>query len=414
MVFARKRDPWAGLKALGMGALEAASFGLADDAIGLFDAQAGQAWRDGADELREQEAGLFALGGVGGTLAPVGGLFGAGRALMRGMKKPPARPTVVYHGSPHKFDQFSSSKIGTGEGATAYGHGLYFAESRDVAEAYKKALAKDGGGHVYAVQVRAQPDEFIDLDAPFGKQPAKVRRALAKVYGEPERRIPRSATAKVVGEDEARRVAQEGIVGARYLDAGSRQAGGSRNMVVFDDSRLTTLSRDEDALNPLVAPPLTPRARGVDPNMLAGVAVGAPIGVGAGLVGEAAIRDPAGLQEAARQGVETVRTPLDFLSMAGLQATRDAAGGAARWLPVDQFTRDGFLQTAADARDGQDAIVEDRLRRAGVPEHEIARLKADGTLRNDPRLRSATFAADGRFSPMAARLARHTEKLEAR
>ena len=34
---------------------------------------------------------------------------------------------TVWHGSPHKFYAFDASKIGTGEGAQAYGHGLYFA-----------------------------------------------------------------------------------------------------------------------------------------------------------------------------------------------------------------------------------------------------------------------------------------------
>jgi len=34
---------------------------------------------------------------------------------------------TAWHGSPHKFDKFDSSKIGTGEGAQAYGHGLYLA-----------------------------------------------------------------------------------------------------------------------------------------------------------------------------------------------------------------------------------------------------------------------------------------------
>lgn len=43
---------------------------------------------------------------------------------------------TVYHGSPHKFDKFDMSKIGTGEGAQAYGHGLYFAESPEVARQY--------------------------------------------------------------------------------------------------------------------------------------------------------------------------------------------------------------------------------------------------------------------------------------
>lgn len=52
-----------------------------------------------------------------------------------------ASQAIVWHGSPHKFDAFDSSKIGTGEGAQAYGHGLYLAESPGVAESYRKALS---------------------------------------------------------------------------------------------------------------------------------------------------------------------------------------------------------------------------------------------------------------------------------
>ena len=47
---------------------------------------------------------------------------------------------TVWHGSPHKFDKFDASKIGTGEGAQAYGHGLYLAESPDVAGQYAKNI----------------------------------------------------------------------------------------------------------------------------------------------------------------------------------------------------------------------------------------------------------------------------------
>ena len=50
------------------------------------------------------------------------------------------QPATVWHGSPHKFDKFDSSKIGTGEGAQVYGHGLYFAEAPDVAKSYQAAL----------------------------------------------------------------------------------------------------------------------------------------------------------------------------------------------------------------------------------------------------------------------------------
>lgn len=47
----------------------------------------------------------------------------------------------VYHGSPHIFDKFDLSKIGTGEGAQAFGHGLYFAGSKAVAQYYRSALS---------------------------------------------------------------------------------------------------------------------------------------------------------------------------------------------------------------------------------------------------------------------------------
>jgi hypothetical protein len=48
---------------------------------------------------------------------------------------------TAWHGTPHLFDKFDASKIGTGEGAQAYGHGLYFAESPDVAKEYQRELS---------------------------------------------------------------------------------------------------------------------------------------------------------------------------------------------------------------------------------------------------------------------------------
>jgi len=49
---------------------------------------------------------------------------------------------IAYHGSPHTFDRFDISKIGTGEGAQAYGRGLYFAEAEPVAAEYRQRLAE--------------------------------------------------------------------------------------------------------------------------------------------------------------------------------------------------------------------------------------------------------------------------------
>lgn len=60
---------------------------------------------------------------------------------------------IVYHGSPHKFDQFDSSKIGTGEGAQAYGHGMYFAENPSVAKEYQKNLSPTGKDWEYFTSI---------------------------------------------------------------------------------------------------------------------------------------------------------------------------------------------------------------------------------------------------------------------
>lgn len=50
---------------------------------------------------------------------------------------------TAYHGSPHTFDKFDMSKMGTGEGAQAYGRGLYFSENEAVAKNYRDALSGD-------------------------------------------------------------------------------------------------------------------------------------------------------------------------------------------------------------------------------------------------------------------------------
>jgi hypothetical protein len=47
---------------------------------------------------------------------------------------------TAFHGSPHRFSKFDASKIGTGEGAQVYGHGLYFAENPSVAKQYQEKL----------------------------------------------------------------------------------------------------------------------------------------------------------------------------------------------------------------------------------------------------------------------------------
>ena len=47
----------------------------------------------------------------------------------------------AFHGSGADFDEFKLSKIGTGEGNQAFGYGLYFTDSKDIAKFYKDALS---------------------------------------------------------------------------------------------------------------------------------------------------------------------------------------------------------------------------------------------------------------------------------
>jgi predicted GNAT family N-acyltransferase len=94
------------------------------------------------------------------------GPLGAGEVIgemigpMRG--KGPMAEIDVYHGSPHRFEEFDASKIGTGEGAQAYGHGIYLAESPDVARDYQVRLSYDpekmkiGGKQINAVYDQLQ------------------------------------------------------------------------------------------------------------------------------------------------------------------------------------------------------------------------------------------------------------------
>lgn len=68
------------------------------------------------------------------------GVEGRQAALQRVAGKVFFQP--AYHGSPHLFERFSLDKIGTGEGAQAFGWGMYFAGRKEVAEYYRNVLTE--------------------------------------------------------------------------------------------------------------------------------------------------------------------------------------------------------------------------------------------------------------------------------
>jgi len=71
-----------------------------------------------------------------GALPFLGAMAKMAGPMPRGLLQSQAG-AIAYHGSPHKFDAFDASKIGTGEGAQVYGHGLYMAENPATARTYQ-------------------------------------------------------------------------------------------------------------------------------------------------------------------------------------------------------------------------------------------------------------------------------------
>jgi hypothetical protein len=185
---------------------------------------------------------------------------------------------TAYHGSPHDFERFDMSKIGTGEGAQAYGHGLYFAENEGVAKDYKNnvkdmalinrnnarmtQLAKDmeansygyrnfkdkelgarqseeydrlmeekmKPGKMYQVAIKADPEHFLDWDKPLSEQSPKTVEALKQAMGKKwdEFKNADASTAVRQGfiafnhETVAKNLREAGIPGIKYFDQGSR------------------------------------------------------------------------------------------------------------------------------------------------------------------------------------------------
>jgi hypothetical protein len=269
-------------------------------------------------------------------VAPVGKAVGLAAAPLMGAIK-------VFHGSPHTFDKFDMSKIGTGEGAQAYGHGLYFAESPKVASEYAEKLgsapinvaiaAKLSGknqktilekmypnkdktwyenviklaesgespkasGNLYEVSLRYPgareatdplgPQHFLDWDKPLSEQSEPVRKAvesimakraeqaeaerlrlnqmspgrlthpvLSKIANKPKTALDYKGSAAIEqlvrdlgGPAKASEyLKQQGIPGIRYLDAMSREKGGTSNYVIFDDQLAEILRRNKGLLD---------------------------------------------------------------------------------------------------------------------------------------------------------------------
>ena len=111
-----------------------------------------------AGAVRLAAEGVQALpsiaGDIGRVIAGMPSSAGAAQAedftrYQRSIPPSDVSPLTAFHGTPHRFEptpanplgEFRAAKIGSGEGAQAYGYGLYFAESPGVAKGYQTTLA---------------------------------------------------------------------------------------------------------------------------------------------------------------------------------------------------------------------------------------------------------------------------------
>jgi hypothetical protein len=231
---------------------------------------------------------------------------------------------IAYHGTPHTIKgKFDISKVGTGEGAQAYGHGMYFAENPAVAKEYQKMLrgpestaqhyldlyktpesaisaiqyeikpnltaeakkhsldaievlksGKELKGNLYKVDIPdADIPNMLDWDKPFSEQSKTVQKSIVSdpsfneyvnnIMGKPitslsgkdiqKMRLGYEADLSKSTQDVSAKATNwfknSGISGIRYLDEGSRGAGGgTSNFVVFEPSQVKILEQNSKPL----------------------------------------------------------------------------------------------------------------------------------------------------------------------
>ena len=73
-----------------------------------------------------------------------------------------SKTEIFYHGSCYLFDKFSRSFLGSGEGKSKFGHGIYITSSYQTAALYASKAAKATGNenyYVYTVEVPVLVDD---------------------------------------------------------------------------------------------------------------------------------------------------------------------------------------------------------------------------------------------------------------
>lgn len=142
--------------------------------------------------------------------------------LLRDLQFGKENTVTAFHGTPHEFEKFSLDKIGTGEGAQAYGHGLYFAQAEDVAKGYRDALSRDQDPRAsvndYIKEMTSEADLMTsDMTAQDVKFDLKNNPTLAK-YADNEK-LASDIAAAIRGTNADGSVSSEAIAAFKRIDA---------------------------------------------------------------------------------------------------------------------------------------------------------------------------------------------------
>jgi len=87
----------------------------------------------------------------------------------------------AWHGSPHKFEQFDISKVGTGEGQQRYGKGMYFAQDKNLAQQFMGN--PDDRYRRLSGHMTPQEEIAFDYANRPGARDMDIMSALVKRYG---------------------------------------------------------------------------------------------------------------------------------------------------------------------------------------------------------------------------------------
>jgi len=114
---------------------------------------------------------------------------------------------IAFHGSGADFDEFRLEMIGTGEGAQAYGYGLYFTDSEDIAKFYRDAMAdRDAAFGVVPIKYKGQSFTEFDDSPAADADPLKFRmlnalgREMQRLSFSPELRKPEVAQQQLLAQ----------------------------------------------------------------------------------------------------------------------------------------------------------------------------------------------------------------------